>query len=608
MSLVKKLLVTNIASFSLLLMAWFGFNSLWTGLSILFIAIVNLLISWKIASDIEHQKTTATEILTQFSQQASSRQLIKLEITNHDPLLTNILAISDEFNDLLQTNQSDKKRLYTYQQTLNNIHLPLIILNSQSEIEFINTQAQKVLIQLNKQLGNVVEKIDDFYGKQINLIDKRLQLDYIEKSASSNKWIEMLLEDAIYYLSIKKNRDKNDAVIGYAVICEDKTEEVLVSQEVSDVISRVTEGDFSLEVNTNNLHDVTKQLGLGINKIIGINKKIITNTVNVMEQIESGKLGCKVEGEYSGIFEKLQTHVNNTVEKIHTMIEKMVRAAHLLESSSNEIAAGNLDLSKRTEKQSMFLSESASSMGELAKIVKANADQANQVVEISEEARSLAKKSGEVVSHTVQAMDEINNRSRKIGDIIGVINDIAFQTNLLALNAAVEAARAGEHGRGFAVVATEVRNLSKRTSEAAKEIRELIENSVESVKVGVHLVNESGNALEEIVLVANDVSERVKQMATQSILQSSGIDEVNKNLTRINEANKLNAALVQEVAAASEAMDNEVKVLEDLMKFFAIDSTLPTQDEIDDEHNDEHIDSLPAENNMLESEARDNLS
>jgi methyl-accepting chemotaxis protein len=237
---------------------------------------------------------------------------------------------------------------------------------------------------------------------------------------------------------------------------------------------------------------------------------------------------------------------------------------------AEEISQGNANLSQRTEEQSSSLEETASSMEEMTSTVKQNADNAGQANQLATAARDQAEKGGAVVGSAVKAMGDINDSSKKISDIISVIDEIAFQTNLLALNAAVEAARAGEQGRGFAVVATEVRSLAGRSATAAKEIKELIQDSVRKVEDGSLLVTQSGQTLEQIVLSVKKVSDIVAEIAAASREQSSGIEQVNKAVMQMDEMTQQNAALVEQATAASQSMADQARDLTKMMDRFQV--------------------------------------
>jgi methyl-accepting chemotaxis protein len=258
-----------------------------------------------------------------------------------------------------------------------------------------------------------------------------------------------------------------------------------------------------------------------------------------------------------GFFRSLATGVNELLENTEDVVRQMARAAAEVRTGADEISRGNLNLSQRTEEQASSLEETASSMEQMTSTVKQNADNAAQANQLAAAAREQAERGGKVVGAAVAAMGEINVASKKIADIIGVIDEIAFQTNLLALNAAVEAARAGEQGRGFAVVASEVRNLASRSAEAAKEIKGLIQDSVGKVGDGTKLVDESGKVLAEIVTGVKKVTDVVAEIAASSREQAAGIEQVNKAVTAMDAVTQQNAALVEEASAAAQALTEQ---------------------------------------------------
>ena len=263
----------------------------------------------------------------------------------------------------------------------------------------------------------------------------------------------------------------------------------------------------------------------------------------------------------SGEIEALCKGINSMLESTTALVKRVKDAAAEVQAGAEEISKGNLNLSQRTEQQASSLEETASSMEEMTSTVKQTADNAGQANQLAMAARQQAEKGGAVVSSAVNAMGGINAASKKIADIIGVIDEIAFQTNLLALNAAVEAARAGEQGRGFAVVATEVRNLAGRSATAAKEIKALIQDSVSKVDEGSKLVDESGRTLDEIVNAVKKVTDIVAEIAAASREQSSGIEQVNKAVMQMDQTTQQNAALVEEASAASRSIVEQAQSL-----------------------------------------------
>ena len=309
----------------------------------------------------------------------------------------------------------------------------------------------------------------------------------------------------------------------------------------------------------------------GLARSIGQSMTILTEQI---EQMAKGKIVriaeeklLKREDEIGKATSALDTFVN----MFGGVIATVQTTTGTVNSAAAEIARGSGDLAQRTEEQASVLEETASSMEELTGTVKQSAENAGQANRLAGAARAQAEQGGQVVEQAVAAMGAIHQSSKKIADIIGVIDEIAFQTNLLALNAAVEAARAGEQGRGFAVVAGEVRKLAQRSADAAKEIKALITDSVAKVEGGGQLVERSGQTLQEIVVSVKKVSDIVAEMAAASREQASGIEQVNRAILQMDQTTQQNAALVEQTAAASHAMGEQAQHLQQLMAFFKLD-------------------------------------
>ena len=294
----------------------------------------------------------------------------------------------------------------------------------------------------------------------------------------------------------------------------------------------------------------------------------LQDAVIVARKVAAGDLDTRVNAEGNDEISQLLQALKDMSESLLKIVGNVRTSTETITVASQEIASGNADLSSRTESQASSLEETASSMEELTSTVKQNADNARQANQLVVSASEYAVKGGAVVGQVVDTMGSIKESSRKIVDIIGVIDGIAFQTNILALNAAVEAARAGEQGRGFAVVATEVRNLAQRSSAAAKEIKSLISDSVEKVDIGSRLVDQAGATMDEIVASVKRVTDIMGEITAASMEQSNGIEQVNRAIAEMNEVTQQNAQLVEQAAAAAESMQEEAGNLAGLINVF----------------------------------------
>jgi len=292
----------------------------------------------------------------------------------------------------------------------------------------------------------------------------------------------------------------------------------------------------------------------------------------IAQRIAEGDLTVHVElrhGDTSSMLHAMRTMRDN----LANIVAQVRQGTDTIVTASTQIASGNLDLSSRTEEQASSLEETASSMEELTSTVKQNADNARQANSLASTASEVADRGGAVVAQVVETMGSINDSSRKIVDIISVIDGIAFQTNILALNAAVEAARAGEQGRGFAVVASEVRNLAQRSASAAKEIKALIDDSVDKVETGAQLVEQAGATMTEIMESVKRVTDIMGEITAASAEQTSGIEQINQAISQMDEATQQNASLVEQAAAAAEAMQDQASQLVGLVSTFRTDGT-----------------------------------
>ena len=400
------------------------------------------------------------------------------------------------------------------------------------------TYANDSSVALLRACGNEVRKslpqfdANKLLGSSFDALHRALSTQpALPEHTAAERSSDIRLNGRVLRVVVNAVLDADGKRMGTVVQWTDRTQEAAIEQEVNSVVSRAIDGDLTARIREDGKDSFFRTLAVGVN--------------------------CMLQ---------------NTADAVSSM----ARAAAEVRIGSEEISRGNADLSQRTEEQAASLEQTASSMEQMTSTVRNNAENAAQANELASAACQQAERGGEVVGAAVNAMAEINTSSKRIADIIGVIDEIAFQTNLLALNAAVEAARAGEQGRGFAVVAAEVRNLASRSAQAAKEIKALIQDSVGKVTEGSKLVGESGKVLRDIVVDVKKVTEVMAEIASSSREQASGIEQVNKAITMMDDVTQQNAALVEQATAAAQALSEQaVNLTQMIARYKVQDSAAP---------------------------------
>ena len=416
---------------------------------------------------------------------------------------------------------------------LDNVSGNVMMADAENRIIYLNQSVQNMFRNIALELRRELPNFDPnkLMGSNVDVFHKH-SADQQRLLAELRGTLKSRLKIGAVTLCTIANPvlDAQGRRLGTVVEWIDRTQEVKVEEEVAAIVAAAQSGDLLKRIRTDDKQDFFEKLADGINGLLD-------NMLQVVKQIKA--------------------------------------AAAAVQSGAEEISKGNTNLSERTEKTAASLEQTASSMEQMTSTVKQTANNAGQANQLAMAARAQAEKGGAVVGSAVQAMSAINGASKKIADIIGVINEIAFQTNLLALNAAVEAARAGEQGRGFAVVATEVRNLAGRSATAAKEIKALIQDSVAKVDEGSKLVDESGKTLAEIVNAVQKVTDIVGEIAAASREQSSGIEQVNKAVMQMDATTQQNAALVEQAAAASHAILEHAQSLNSVISKYHVGEEPP---------------------------------
>ncbi|HVY06616.1 MAG TPA: methyl-accepting chemotaxis protein [Burkholderiales bacterium] len=384
--------------------------------------------------------------------------------------------------------------------------------------------------------------------------------------------IELARRIAAGDLSAEIPVDKSDR--GSMLLAMKHMQEALtrVMRDIKQVVGAAAHGDFGGRVDESGMQGFQLEIARDVNALVATSEQGLTDLSRMLSALAQGDLTQSMQKEYQGLFRKLKEDANKTAAQLGEIVVRIKDSADTINIASREIASGNADLSQRTEEQASSLEQTASSMEQLTSTVKQNADNAKQANQLAIGASEIAARGGAVVGEVVKTMDSISEASRKIADIIGVIDGIAFQTNILALNAAVEAARAGEQGRGFAVVATEVRNLAQRSATAAKEIKSLIGDSVDKVDAGSRLVNQAGKTMDDLVSSVKHVADIMAEITAASAEQSAGIEQVSAAVGQMDETTQQNAALVEEAAAAAESLREEAAKLVQATLVFKLES------------------------------------
>lgn len=473
----------------------------------------------------------------------------------------------------IETDRRTATEMGRIKQALDNVESAVMVADTGYKIIYINKAAttlfQTAEVDLRRQLPNFAAA--KLLGSTIDIfqvspfIDKQM-LNVLDGSKSS----KLLLGGRHFDITINPVNNTEQGRIGIVIEWLDRTNEVLVEQQVANIVKNVKAGQLHQRIDSHDQQGFIQHLSVDMNELIETIEQSFTDISGAMHTIVKGDLSHKITNDYQGVYDQCKNDINKTLDQLHKVFQQISEASKFINSSAQELASGNDHLSQRAEQQAASLEQTASSMQELTSIVRTNSRNALKANDLSIEAREVAKQGGSIAHLAFDAMQEIIDSSRRIADIINVIDEIAFQTNLLALNASVEAAKAGEHGRGFSIVAVEVRQLAKRSAKAAHESKALIRNSVQKVNAGSEFVNRTQESLNKIVHSVEQVSAIVSEIAKASVEQASGIEEVNKAVATMDEITQQNAALAEQASAASASMSEQANRMDKLLNFFKL--------------------------------------
>jgi methyl-accepting chemotaxis protein len=520
----------------------------------------------------------------------STLQQVASAIANGDLSSSIDISQPDELGDLFRSMDTMQKLLLTritkehkehddalrVKIALDGITSNVMVADNGRNIIYMNPSVLEMLQHAESDIRKALPKFDanKLMGENMDLFHKNpAHQQQLLATFTSTFRSEIHVGGRTFYLIANPISDEHGQRIGSVVEWKDRTAEVAIEQEVANVVSGAVLGDFKQRINEGDKEGFFLQLAHGVNELMETSSTGLDEVVRVLGALSRGDLTETITNDYSGTFGQLKDDSNSTVEKLKEIVSQIKDASESINTAAKEIASGNNDLSHRTEEQAASLEETAASMEELTSTVQANSQNAKHANQLAVGATEIAGKGVEVVGQVVSTMEDINESSRKIVDIISVIDGIAFQTNILALNAAVEAARAGEQGRGFAVVAVEVRNLAQRAAGAAAEIKGLIGDSVEKVEGGTKLVAQAGKTMEEIVGAIRGVTSIMSEISAASMEQTSGIEQVNQAIAQMDDVTQQNAALVEQAAAAAESLEEQTQTLADTVAHFKLDGS-----------------------------------
>jgi methyl-accepting chemotaxis protein len=429
--------------------------------------------------------------------------------------------------------------------------------------EFDQAQVEAEAVAQRRQIDAVLRKVDAFAARPQLRPDERKLIDAVKpRLVRYRQDVEAAIDEAMLDAARGKTAMRT-ADAGFRAMTRQFGELVELQRTLVQASADLAAAEFRRTLLT--LAAIALLAAAASLTVALVMSRAIVRPLRIAteaaDRIASGNLGAAIAVRGRDETAELLQALARMQEDLRALVGEVAHGARAVADTSAQIAQGNLDLSQRTEEQAGTLEETASSMEELTSTVGQNADSARKASRLAGEAAEVARQGGQVVGEVVSTMDGISASSKKIADIIGVIDGIAFQTNILALNAAVEAARAGEQGRGFAVVAAEVRNLAQRSAAAAKEIKGLIGDSASKVEAGTRLVDAAGRTMQDIVASVREVSDLIAEIAAASQEQSSGIEQVNTAMTHMDQVVQQNASLVEEAAAATESMKEQAATL-----------------------------------------------
>ncbi|PLA73637.1 hypothetical protein CYQ88_10280 [Hydrogenovibrio sp. SC-1] len=445
----------------------------------------------------------------------------------------------------------------------------IMVADEEFTIQQMNKSLKEMFVRNEAQLQQVLPNfsVEKIIGSNMDIFHKNPQHQRQVLSQLAKPWTaELDVAGLVLSLTVVPIKH-GERTVGYVVEWLDRTEEAGISREIVRIMDKMQQGKYQHRV-TVEAEGELLVIKNAINNSMESLESAMKDITRIVVAQSQGDLRNQITADYHGELRTLKEAVNTSADKLVEVIVRAIESSDIVSSAAHEVSSGSLSLSQRVQEQAAALEQTSATMDEMSSAVENNTENAHQTAKVAQEVQVQASQGAAVMKQTIVAMNSIQESSRKIFEIVGLIDGIAFQTNLLALNAAVEAARAGDEGRGFAVVAGEVRALAQKSAAAAKDIKELIDESVSRIDDGTKLASQSEKVLQGINQSVHSVTEMVSQIAQASAEQFEGIKQVHLAINQIDSATQQNAALVEETSASSESLSEQARLLQQDMAFF----------------------------------------
>lgn len=531
------------------------------------LSFVTLLVIRKMQKSVEHIIVHAEHIANENYDHRSSLQggdefaQISMALTNMQSQLK-AQIISER--SLSETAQRIQSALYSASS-------PVMVLDNKGCVIFVNHSLERLFqnheAKIRAELPHF--RCETLLGSSVGVLAKHIEgFTHEVRSFEKTCTRRFLWSGITLVATFSPIRDESDLVTGFVIEWRDLTQDLITQTELTNVVESALKGDLSGRIALDEKQDFHLQMSEGMNQLLGVCEQVLNDISQLMSHMAEGDLRQRIDSDFEGEFERIKSYSNRMVNKLIDVLGNIQAVATQVNLAAAEISRGNLNLNERTERQAQAIESITFRVENITDQIKTSAGNARLASTLSQAAKNAALEGGEVVQMAIASMQQISASSREIAEINNVIDEIAFQTNLLALNASVEAARAGEQGRGFAVVADEVRTLASRSARAAQQIKDLINDSVDKVEKGAALVDDSGVKLQAIVNSVNQATDVVDGIDQASVKQLSEISEVGSAMAEMDLSTQQNAALVEEVSAASLNLNEQAEDLHTQLAFF----------------------------------------